>query len=89
MRRRVWVHRSVALTCLLLTAPALLWWANSITFVILLSLATQLYAALSAAEGADDRQVTDRLDRIERLLQQRSTDDRPAQLPPRNTPHRF
>ena len=68
MRRRMWIHRSVALLCVLLAYPALRWWSNSIAFVIALSLATQFYASLSASEAADDRAVTERLDRIEALL---------------------
>ena len=67
--RKVWVHRGAAILCTLLTVPAVLWWRDSVLFVILISLATQVYAALSAAEGADDTAVTERLDRIERLLQ--------------------
>jgi membrane protein implicated in regulation of membrane protease activity len=68
MRRRIWIHRAVAIACVLLAYPAIRWWSESILFVIVLSLATQAYAALSASEGADDRKVTDRLDRIEALL---------------------
>jgi hypothetical protein len=69
--RRVWVHRSVALACLALTPPAIIWWRDSVLFVILISLATQTYTALSAAEGADDSAVTEQLDRIEQLLKDR------------------
>ncbi len=68
MRRRVWIHRSVAILCALLVYPAVHWWSNSVLFVILISLATQAYAALSSAEAADDRALSDRLDRIEALL---------------------
>jgi hypothetical protein len=69
--RRVWVHRSATAICGVLAIPAVLWWRDSILFVILLSLSTQAYASLSASEAADDRQVTDRLDRIEALLNER------------------
>lgn len=68
MRRRVWLHRSVAFLCVLLAYPAVRWWSQSVLLVILLSLATQAYASWSASEAADDRAVTERLDRIERLL---------------------
>lgn len=71
MRTRVWIHRSVATLCVLLAYPALRWWRDSITFVIVLSLATQFYASLSASEAADDRAITERLDRIETLLEQK------------------
>jgi hypothetical protein len=66
--RRVWIHRGVALACLALTPPAVIWWRDSVLFVIVVSLATQIYAALSASEAADDTAVTERLDRIEQLL---------------------
>ncbi len=66
--RKVWIHRGAAITATALIPPALLWWRDSVLFVILISLATQIYAAVSAAEGADDSAVTERLDRIEQLL---------------------
>lgn len=69
---KVWVHRGTAIVCTLLTVPAVLWWRDSVLFVILISLATQVYAALSAAEGADDSAVTERLDRIEQMLRERA-----------------
>jgi membrane protein implicated in regulation of membrane protease activity len=74
-RRRVWIHRAATIVCVALAVPALLWWRNSITFVILLSLATQAWTSLSAAEAADDRALSERLDRIEALLEQRRTDE--------------
>jgi hypothetical protein len=73
-RRRVWIHRAATILCLLLAVPGVLWWRNSILFVIMLSLATQAWTSYGAAEAADDREVTDRLDRIEALLEQRSGD---------------
>jgi hypothetical protein len=74
-RKRVWVHRTATLICVLLAVPAVLWWSDSVLFVILISLATQGYASLSASEAADDRQLTERLDRIEALLDQRRPSD--------------
>jgi hypothetical protein len=53
-----------------LTPPAVIWWRDSVLFVILISLATQIYAALSAAEAADDTAITERLDRIEQHLEE-------------------
>lgn len=67
-RRKVWIHRGLAAFFAVLTIPAVIWWAESVLFVILLSLATQISASLSASEAADDRSITDRLDRIEALL---------------------
>ncbi|MFF0378774.1 hypothetical protein [Actinoplanes missouriensis] len=78
MRRRVWIHRSATAACVLLAIPALLWWSDSVLFVILLSLATQAWTSWGAAEAAeagDDHNVCDRLDRIEQLLQQRGDGD--------------
>ncbi len=67
-RRKVWLHRGLAAFFTALIIPACLWWRNSIIFVILLSLATQISTEMSAAEAADDRTLADRLDRIEALL---------------------
>lgn len=68
--RKVWTHRAAAIICTALVPPALLWWRDSVLFVILISLATQIYAALSAAEAADDKSIIERLDRIERHLRE-------------------
>jgi hypothetical protein len=70
-RRKVWTHRAATVICVLLAIPGVLWWKHSILFVILLSLATQAYTSLGSAEAADDREVLERLDRIEALLKQR------------------
>lgn len=69
--RKVWIHRAAALICVALTPPAVIWWRDSVLFVILISLATQIYAALSASEAADDSAITERLDRIEQQLRER------------------
>jgi membrane protein implicated in regulation of membrane protease activity len=71
----VWIHRGAALFFVALAIPACLWWKQSILFVILLSLATQVSTEISAAEAADDRTVLDRLDRIEALIEQRGDAD--------------
>jgi hypothetical protein len=75
MRRRVLIHRIATGVCVLLAVPGVLWWSNSVLFVILLSLATQAWTSWGASEAADDRQVLDRLDRIEALLDQRGAGD--------------
>lgn len=67
---RTWVHAGVAVVSALLTIPALLWWRDSVLFVIGLSLFANLYAAISALEAADDGQVLARLDEIEELLRE-------------------
>jgi hypothetical protein len=61
--------------CVLLAVPGILWWRDSVLFVILISLATQAYTSLGSAEAADDREVCDRLDRIEALLGRRGGGD--------------
>lgn len=66
--RKVWVHRAASVFFVLLAIPAVLWWQESILFVILLSLATQASTEWGVAEAADDQQLAERLDRIEKLL---------------------
>lgn len=70
-RRRVWIHRTATIICVLLAIPGVLWWSESVLFVILISLATQAWTSWGASEAADDRELSSRLDRIEALLQQR------------------
>lgn len=76
---KVWLHRSLAAFFTLLAIPAVIWWQQSIMFVILLSLATQISTELGAAEAADDRTLADQQDRIEdkldALLEQRRPSD--------------
>lgn len=68
--RRFWIHVGVAAATVVTAVPALLWWKSSILFVVAISLATQCYGALSAAEAADDTAITERLDRIEAILRE-------------------
>jgi hypothetical protein len=68
VRRRVWIHRAATVICVVLAVPGILWWKNSILFVIMLSLATQAWTSYGAAEAADDRAVTDRLAHVEAQL---------------------
>lgn len=53
---------------LVLTVPALLWWPNSVAFVIIASIYANVKSDWGAAEAADDRDVIERLERIERLM---------------------
>ncbi|MFI7073584.1 hypothetical protein [Micromonospora sediminicola] len=73
-RRKVWIHRGLASMWVLLAIPAALWWAESILFVILVSLYANFASELATSEAADDRDVCDRLDRIERALAERGDD---------------
>ncbi len=67
-RRTVWFHRASAVVWLLLTVPALVWWSESVAFVIVASIYANVKSDLGAAEAADDRQVMDELHRVEELL---------------------
>lgn len=66
----VWFHRTRAIGWVLLTVPAVLWWADSILLAILLSLYANAVSDWGAAEAADDSHVFDRIKRIERLLEE-------------------
>jgi len=52
----------------LLIVPALVWWPDSVAFVIVASVYANIKSDWGAAEAADDRDVVERLERIERLL---------------------
>jgi hypothetical protein len=78
-KRAVWIHRGLALFFAALVLPAVLWWSESVLFVILLSLATQISTEVGSANAANDEAVTDRLAHIEAqldaLLEQRRRAD--------------
>lgn len=74
----MWTHRIATLVCIVLAIPGVLWWKDSILFVILVSLATQAYTSLGAAEAADDRTVIDQQDRIEAKLDELLKERRPG-----------
>ena len=67
-RIRLRTHFVVAAAQVALSVPALLWWRNSVLFVIGLSLFANFYAAVSAVEAADDSAVMARLDEFEELV---------------------
>jgi hypothetical protein len=67
-RRKVWAHRALAVFFAALTIPAVLWWRESVLFVILLSLATQISTELGVAEAADDQTLKAQQNRIEAKL---------------------
>ena len=68
MRFRVWFHRACAIGWALTLPAALKWWPASVAFVIVASVWANTYSAWAAAEAADDREVLERLDRIETML---------------------
>lgn len=68
MKWRVWFHRTRAILWALAIPASLLWWPDSIAFVIIASCYANLVGDLGAAEAADDRAVIQRLERIEQRL---------------------
>lgn len=70
--RKVWVHRGLAALWVLLAIPGVVWWKTSILFVILVSLYANFASEIAAAEASDDAAVMERLDRIEKLLTERT-----------------
>lgn len=69
-RWRVRLHRALAAVWVLLAIPGALWWAESILFVILVSLYANFVGEISASEAADDRDLAEQLDRIEETLRE-------------------
>jgi hypothetical protein len=68
IRRWVIFHRLRAAVWVILLPIALKFWPDAVWFVIVCSLYANFAGDLGAAEAADDRQVLERLDRIEKLL---------------------
>lgn len=72
INRRVLVHGSVALVQVILTIPALLWWKDSVLFVIGLSLFANFYSAISALEAADNSELLAELNELKELVKNSS-----------------
>lgn len=67
--KRVWFNWISAGVWLVLGALSFpLGWAHSVAVVWLASVYANIKTDVSAAEASDDHEVTDRLDRIERIL---------------------
>jgi hypothetical protein len=70
-RRKVWFHRARACGWVLFGVLSfVMGWANSVVLVWVASVYANALTDWGAGEAADDRQVTERLDRIEALLAQ-------------------
>ncbi len=67
-RWRVWLHRALAAVWVLLAIPGVIWWAESILFVIAASVYANVASEIAGSEAADDQELAERLDRIEALL---------------------
>lgn len=67
-RRKVWFFRSAAAAWMLLAVPGVLWWPNSVLFVILMSLYANAMSSWASSEAADDRAVEARLAVVEAKL---------------------
>ena len=71
----MWFHYSRAAAWAIVGILAFaLGWTESVTLVLIASLYANIVGDVGAAEAADDREVCNRLDRIEALLEQRSSD---------------
>lgn len=57
MRGRIWFHRAGALAWAVLLVPALIWWPDSVAFVIIASVYANVKSDWGAAEATDDRAV--------------------------------
>lgn len=68
-QRRVWFHRSRAIVWAIIGVISFpLGWANSVVLVWIASVYANVVSDLGAAEASDDRDICERLDRIENLL---------------------
>lgn len=69
MRRKVWFHRTRAMAWVVIGGLSFpLGWANSVALVWIASLYANISTDYGNGEAADDRAVTDRLDRMEAKL---------------------
>lgn len=66
----MWFHRISAIVWTVAIVPAYLWWRNSVMFVIVASIYANVKSDWGAAEAADNREVVERLERIEKLLEE-------------------
>lgn len=68
-RGRVWFHRARAACWVIVGILSFVFgWYDSITLVWIASLYVNVVSDLGAAEAADDREILQRLDRIERAI---------------------
>lgn len=74
MSKTVWLHRVCAVGWTIALIPALLWWRESIVFVIIASVYANIKSDWGAAEAADDHRVIEQLEEINRKLDQVLTD---------------
>ena len=62
-------HVLLAYLWLLLAAPSMTWWANSVAFVILLSLYANYESSMAADEAKQDREMMREMNtKVDRLI---------------------
>jgi hypothetical protein len=72
VRTKVWFGRGRALVWLLLGLASFpLGWSDSVVLVWIASVYANIESSIASSEAADDREIRDRLDRIEELLRER------------------
>jgi hypothetical protein len=71
VRPVVLFHRASAVVWALLAVPALLWWPDSVAFVIVASVYANVKSDWGAAEAADDSTVLAELHRLNRMIASR------------------
>jgi hypothetical protein len=69
--RKVLMHRIFAGVWTLLIVPAVLFWKDSVLFVILCSLYANVMSSVAASEASNDNVVMSELKRIRELLEKR------------------
>jgi hypothetical protein len=72
MSKAVLFHRASAVLWFVALIPALMWWKESLIFVIIASVYANVKSDWGAGEAADDHCVLDRLDEIEALIRERT-----------------
>ena len=69
-RRRVLFHKTSAVIWILLLIPSVLWWRESIMWVITISIYANVKSDWAAAEAADDRSLMRELQEIRAELRE-------------------
>lgn len=68
MKRKVLFHKIRAVCWVIIAPIALIWFPDSVAFVIIVSCYANVVSDWGAAEAANDTEIIDRLDRLERAV---------------------